>query len=173
MPIQSIQRDGRHGQPHCREVGPRPTTEQTHCQEPHHDPQQRHFVGRPSDTHLSPASRNAQGRNGNRNASSLPPTSYVCSDTYRLIRHSCPGSTPAKSFICRHLLPLGLVSFSALCASKRRRGSLSRKTHWSRTLSCSRAGAVRRRISRTSANEIYGRIRGRVFQSPQRDLKRG
>src|SRR5438552_14239407 len=103
MPIHSIQRDGRHGQPYCREVGPRPTPEQTHCQEPHHDPQQRHFVGRPSATHLPHASLNAHVM-----ATAMPvsgPTSYVCSVTCRLIRHFCRGSTPAKSFICRPFAP--------------------------------------------------------------------
>src|SRR2546421_8704497 len=129
MPIQSIQRDGCHGQPYCREVGPRPPPEQTHCQEPHHDPQKRHLVGRPSDTHLSPASRANPhwGGHGNLNASPAP-TRYVCSDTYKLIRHSCPGSTPAKSFICRPLAPSNLVSFSAFCASKTE-GLAPLKTH--------------------------------------------
>src|SRR2546423_1773488 len=59
---------------------------------------------------------------------SCAPTSYVCSDTYKLIRHSCPGSTPAKSFICRPLAPSNLVSFSAFCASKTE-GLAPLKTH--------------------------------------------
>jgi len=57
VPIERIQPDRRHGQPHRRQVRPCSSPEQTHCRKTHRHPQKGHFVRRPLQTHLPRASR--------------------------------------------------------------------------------------------------------------------